>query len=630
MTSILYSKLTGLGRNTLGLIALLAVLAAVNIIAGNLRLRTDLTQEKLYSLSDGTRRLLHGLDEPVALKLFFSAGNARMPVMLRTYARQVEDLLSEYRIASRGMLTIEKFDPVPDSDEEEWARRYGIAGQAVEIHGAPLYFGLVATAGATEAVLPALDPRMQQLLEYNISRMIQQVTHPRRAVAGVISSLSVLGRQPDPYPMPGKTRTPPLPPWIAFQELQQDFHVRMIEEPENGIPGDIDVLVMLHPKDLPVRARFAIDQYVLRGGHLILFVDPLSVADDGAESMSPYGMPRLDSDLPDLLKAWGIGYQPTRILADFSAATPMRTPDGAGVEHNPSVTTYTAANFNRDSIMTAGLQTLRAAFAGALTDKTDDKLTVTPLIKATAESGTVSAMAVRQGGRALREAFTLAHEPQYLAIQIAGTFRTAFPGGPPRDHADEEQEVDTDGDFLTAGESTVVVIADADMLFDPICVEQINFFGQIAHRPLNDNIAFFANVVESMAGGRDLIAIRSRGELNRPFTRVDTLEAAALTRWREQETQLEVGLREARQQLSQLQAAGGDDHRYILSDGQRTAIERFKRRENEIRRELRNVRRNLRQDIDRLGMRVKTVNIALMPILVAIGGIVYGTRRKRS
>lgn len=623
-------NMAGISRGTVALLALFVILAATNVIARNLRLRGDFTGEKLYSLSDGSRNLLAGLEEPVTLKLFFTSSNPRVPSGLRNYARQVEDLLTEYRLAGKGNIIVQKLDPKPDSDEEEWARKYGISGQSIEMFGPPLYFGLVASAGSTEAVLPGLDPRMQETLEFNISRMIHQVTHPEKKGVGVISSLPVLGGSPPMMPgMP--PMQPPQPAWIAFQELRKDYDVQMIDNPEAGIPQTVDVLVVAHPKTLSPRARFAIDQHVLRGGRAVILVDPLSVADqESGAPANPYGMPQLESDLPDLLKAWGIGYTPSGILADFNATTPMRTPEG-GIEQNPVVVSYTRAAFDEKNVMTAGLQTIRAAFAGTLQDQTGDKLTVTPLITASTQSGTVPAMAARRGGRGIRESFTAAPEPRHLALQLSGTFQTAFPEGRPAAEGEEdEDEPMPAAEPLTSGDSTVIVVADVDMLFDPICVEAVNFFGQTVHRPLNDNLTFFANVIDGLAGGSDLISIRSRQGFNRPFTHVDEIEANAVSRWREQEAQLEASLREAQQQINQLQAGKTEDQQFILSDSQRAAIERFKQQEFEIKQELKQVRKNLRSDIERLGIKVKAINIALMPLLVGIGGIVYGLRRKHS
>jgi ABC-type uncharacterized transport system involved in gliding motility auxiliary subunit len=474
---------------------------------------------------------------------------------------------------------------------------------------------------------------MQEMLEYNISRMIHQVTNPEKQTIGVISSLGVTGNPAPMMPgipgMPQQQRA-----WIAFQELKKDYNLEPIDTPEDGIPASIDVLVVVHPKQLSPRALFAIDQHVMRGGRAIFFVDPLSIAEqESGAASSPYGMPSLESNIPELFKTWGVQYAANNILADFNATTPMRAPDGS-IEQNPVILTYDAAAFGENNILTAGLQSLRAVFAGSLQAEPIDGVTATPLISASTQGGNVPAMAVRQGGQAIRQSFRQSETPLHVALQLSGTFKTAFPDGVPEEENESEDE-DTDASPLPAptplqeGKSTVIVVSDVDMLYDAICVEAVNFFGQTVQRPVNDNLAFFANMIDGLAGGSNLISIRSRQGFQRPFTKVDELEAKALGKWREQEAQLEASLREAQQRINQLQSGKTEDQRFILTDKQREEIERFKQKEFEIKRQLKDVRRNLRADIERLGFKIKAVNIALMPLLVGIGGIVYGLRRKR-
>ncbi len=621
-----------IGSSLLGLLALFGVLIAVNVIVGNLRLRADFTDEKLYSLSEGTVNALKALEKPVTLKLFFNSSNPKVPAGIKNYAGQVEDLLEEYRLASKNKIKFQKLDPKPDSDAEEWAQKYGIAGQPLEMFGPPIYFGLVATSGKTEAVLPTLDPRMQQLLEYNITRMIHRVTDPAKPVVGVLSSLPIMGSQPPQFAMPGQPRPQPQPAWIAIQELRGDYDLREIQSPDDGIPSDIKALLVVHPKNLSDNALFAIDQFVLRGGHVVMFVDPMSVADQGG-APSPYGMPQTSSDAQKLLGAWGVGYDASKVLADYAGATPMQSPNG-GVERNPVVISFNKAGINSDDIITTRLNILRSAFGGALIDHTEDSIEVTPLLTASDQCGFVDAMSARFGSNAIRSQFKPSPTPQHLALKLSGTFKTAFPGGKPTDEAADEEvegeEEDAIPAALTEGKSVVIVVADVDLLFDPLCVEAMNFFGQTAHRPLNDNLTFFANTVETMAGSSDLIGIRSRGTFHRPFTEVDKREAAAVAQWREQEASLESSLQEAQRQLNELQAQKDDQQRFILSDQQREAIASFQKKEFEIRRELKEVRKNLRRDIEALGIRVKVINIALMPLLVALVGIAYGVLRRRN
>ena len=612
---------------------LVAVLAAVTIIIGNLRLRVDLTEEKLYSLSDGTRQVLKKLDGPVTLNLFFNSSNPNVPMPLKNFAMQVEDLLEEYRIASKGKVRIVKFDPKPDSDAEEWARKYGIAGQPIEMFGPPIYFGLVAVSGKAEETLANLDPRTQQMLEYNITRMISSVATPSKPVLGVFSSLPVLGAPRSPYPMPGQPQGQDA--WVAFQDLQQNYDVRPVRDLDTGtIDPAIGTLIVVHPKNLSPKAEYAIDQFVLGGGKVIMFVDPFSFADQAATPpQGGYQMPQVSSDAPALLKAWGVGYDVAKVLSDSSAGTPMRMGDNR-IERNPVVLTYGKDNVAADDILTARLESVRAACAGILRDETSEDIEARSLIVSSDAAGTVDAMTARLGADAVRRQMMRTGTPQNIALLLKGTFTTAFPDGAPDEDVDEEASTDSKPETkpasLSKGTSVVLVVADADMLFDPICVEPLNFFGQSAFRPLNDNMAFFANAVESLSGSEDLIGIRSRGTFNRPFIEVDRREAEAVQRWQSKEADLVAKLRDAQTQLAKLQAQKDEDQRFILSDQQKEAVAAFRREEFKISKELKQVRKNLRKDIEALGVTIKAINIALMPILVCMVGIGYGLRRRRA
>lgn len=622
-----------------GGIILLALLIAVNVVTGNLNMRADLTDEKLYSLSDGTIRTLEKLEAPVTLNFFFNSGNPAIPTVLKNYARQVEDLLDEYRIASDGKIKIVKLDPEPDSDAEEWAKKYGLEGRPVEMFGPPIYFGLVAVAGKEEEILANLDPRTQQLLEYNITRMIIGIANPNKPVLGVYSSMPVLGVPTPPYPMPGQPDGKD--PWIAFQDLEKDYDLRLIRDLEkDGITPDINAMVVIHPKDLSDKAQFEIDQFVLRGGHLIMLLDPLSYADQASAppAQGRYQMPRISSDAPKLLKAWGIAYNPDEILGDTAAGTPMQTMDNR-IERNPVIVTYSRDNLSPDDILTSQLESVRYACAGIFHDETSDDIEVSRLIVSSESAGTVNSMVARGGIDAIRRQLVKAGSAQNTALLLKGKFETAFPEGEPKadvdgqtkeEDPDEQDDTSTDNNSLKEGESVVLLVADVDMLFDPVCVKELNFFGQKAYQPINDNLAFFANAVESMAGSSDLIGIRSRGTFNRPFIEVDKREAAAVEKWKAKEAGLEAKLRNAQTRLNQLQAEKDDQQRFILSDEQRNAIESFRKEEFQISQDLKEVRKNLRKDIEVLGIKVKAINMALMPFIVSIIGIVYGIRRKRS
>lgn len=616
-----------------GVLIVLAILIAVNVIVSNLRTRVDLTEENLYTLSDGTRNVLDQLDRRVTLKLFFSRSEPSVPVQLKSYADQVADLLQEYREVAGSKIKIEQYDPEPDSDAEEWAQKYGIEGQQIGIMGPVIYFGLVVVAGDDEDLVPALDPRTQQMLEYNLTRTIYRVTHPQKPVIGVMSALPILGRSAQPM-MPGQ---PPeqAQAWVSFNDLRRDYTLREVAPTAGRIDDEISALIVVHPKELSPQTRYAIDQFVLGGGRLMAFVDPLCMADmENQAPASPYQRPSTSSDLPDLFRAWGVGYNPSEVVADMSAATRVR---GAGnrIEDSLVWLSLGPSHVNRDDILTTQLENLLLPFAGAFTDQTGDELSFTPLMTSSQESGTVNAMSAQFGGDALRRQFRKGATALPLAVRLSGTFTTAFPAGTPETVDGEDvteagpKDAGEDATSLPSGQSAIILVADVDLLTDRFCVQPMNFFGMQGHQPINDNLNFLANGVEQLGGSSDLIGIRSRGTFNRPFDRVQALEQQARDEWQVREQELTHSLQETQQQLREMQTQKDGDQRFILSTQQQAAIERFREREIEIKHQLKEVRKNLRHDIEMLGMWVKTINIAVMPLLVAVGGIWYGLARRK-
>ena len=616
-----------------GLALLLVILVAANIILGQARLRADLTEEKLYTLSAGSKNILQKLEEPVTLKLFFSRSAPEVPVNLKAYASQVEDLLHEYRMAGGGNLTIEILDPKPDSETEEFAQSYGVSPQTMDVFGQPVYFGLVALAGENEGVIAALDPRTDSLLEYNVTRLIHRVTHPQKPALGVLSSLPVLGEDPPAMGMMMPPRGGGAKAWLAFQEIQGDYDLRRIAPEVDAIPDDLQALIVVHPKDLPDATLYAIDQFVLRGGHLLAFIDPLNVADlESAGEQNPYSRPQTSSDLAPLLAAWGIGYDPATVLADMKSVSRLRGNNNQ-VEESPVFLTLREGNANREDILTAQLNMLMLPFTGTFEDLTQGKLTVTPLLSSSDMAGKISSMTAQFGGTAVNREFKPDAKRHPMAIRVAGEFHTAYPAGKPKATPEEGQPEKTDPDAdkpgLQRGQSTVILVADADLIYDRFCVEEMNFFGARALQPLNDNINFFANAVEQVAGSSDLIGIRSRGEFFRPFDRVVALEEKARQQWQEKEKDLVAKLQETRDQLGKLQAQKDEGQKFILSPEQKEAITRYQQNERDIARQLKDVRKNLRQEIEKLGLKVKVANIVLMPALVCLCGVSYGLRRKR-
>lgn len=631
-------KFTG---SLVGLLALLAILIAVNILISRVRVRADLTAEKLYTLSNGTRAVLKSLDGPVTLKFFFSGGAAEVPMPLKNFARQVEDLLKEYELASGGKILIETYDPKPDSDAEEWAQRYGLAGEPLGITDSALYLGLVAVKGDAHTVLPFLDPRNEEMLEYNITRMITRVANPKKPVVGILSSLPVMGVRSFPYAMPGQPRPKNQPPWVAFKDLNKDYEVRQLPVEADAIDPAIDVLIVVHPKTISEKTQYAIDQFVLRGGRLLAFIDPLCLA-DAMNQEAAMGMARPMSDLGRLTAAWGITYEPDQVVADLAASTRVRRGDNM-IEDNPVFLTLRNSNIDGKDMITSSLESLCLPAAGAFSGTGTEGLSFGSLLVSSAQSALVSAMAAQMGGEAIRREFKSGLKRQNLAIRLQGKFKTAFPQGKPKATPDQEKKnpAETEKEPAkpedtmpslqeSARSSTVILLADVDMLYDAFTVQEMPIFGQSVFQPLNDNVNFFVNAVEQLSGSADLGRIRARGRFDRPFDRVQELQSEAQQRWMMQERTLQEQLAATQERLESLQSKKDKSQRYILSAEQEEEIAKFKQEQIKTQHELKQVRKNLREGIEALGVKVKAINILAVPVLVCLAGLAFGWHRRQS
>ena len=629
MSEIKTKTFSRIGTGAAGLAVLLVIIGAANLIIANLRLRIDLTGEKLYTLSEGSRKVLGKLENDVVLKFYFSSSSAEMPMGLKTYANQVQDLLKEYEIAGKGRVTLEAYDPKPDSDSEEWAQRYGIEPQQTNPFGQPVFFGLVAVSGETEQVIPGFNPRTETTLEYDITRLITRVAWPEKPVLGVMSSLSVLGAPQNPMMMMQR-RQQPDQGWAAFKELRKDYTVREIKPDAEEIDADIKTLIVLHPKSLSDKTLFAIDQFVLRGGRLVACVDPFSVADFEANQQQNPMMMQMGgggqagpSTLGKLFEAWGVGFDTAKVVADMSCSTKLNSGNGR-VEDNPAFLSLAQVNMGKDDLLTAQLSSVMMPFAGAFSANTAKELTFTPLITTSKDNAClIDQMNAQFGMGAMRAQLKPDGVQRVLAARLQGTFKTAFPNGI------EGTGTNTVPNHLTSGTSTVMIFGDADFLNDRFCVQVMNsLFGAIA-QPINDNLTLFGNTVEQFAGREELIGVRSRGQFNRPFSKVDALEVKAMKKWQAEEERLEAALQETQQRLTELQQQKTGKERLILSKEQQSELEQFRKTQADTRKQLKEVRKNLNREIESLGLTLKVVNIALIPLLVIVFGLYRGFQRKK-
>lgn len=612
--------------SSLGVAAVLVVIIVINALAGRAKMRVDLTEERAYTLSPGTRAILAKLDTPIQIRFYCTRGDNRMPVVLKTYAQRVEDLLGEYRQASKGLIEIQKLDPVPDSDAEDSARLDGVEGQQ-PLGGEPIYLGLSVSMLDQKEALPFLAPDRERLLEYDLSRAISRVAVTDKPVVGVMSPLPVAGRQMNPMMMQMGQRGQQ--PWVLYGELKRDFTVETVDMNVDKIPDAVKVLVVIHPKGITDAAQYAIDQFILRGGKLIAFLDPQSVLDQSGGN--PMGMNMgSSSNLEKLLTAWGLSLS-SQVVADLDYVG--RTREG----RQPAVLALNENAMNKDDVITAGADNVFLGFAGAITGTPVEGLKQTVLIKSSANSQLVDGMAAQFGGEKIVQEFVRSGTQYPLAVRLTGKFKTAFPDGkpkaqepPPAPGAPPEEkkpEAPTEPSLKESTEETaVLLIADADFIQDQIAVQEMaSPFGgnQRIVMPANGNLAFAQGAIEQLSGDNNLIAVRSRASRERQFTVVNELQAKAESAFQNKIKELETSLTDAQTKLNDLQRTKADQggQKFILSPEQQAEIENFRKKEAEVKQQLKQERKKLRADIDSLENRIKWLNIALMPAVVAVAGV---------
>lgn len=613
-----------------GLVVALLALVLLNVVAGAARIRADLTEHRLYTLSPGTRALLSGLHREVTLKLFFSRSADGAPIQFKEYGRRIIDLLKEYQSEGGGRVTLEVYDPQPDSDAEERAQRFGLTASRLDPDGerAPVYLGLVALSGAKEAAIPFFSPADEPQLEFQITRLLHEVTTPQKPKIGLISPLPLMGRMTTFMPMGSGEE-----PWIVVQELRAIAEVVDLPGRLSEIPADIETVLVVHPRNIPDAALYALDQFVLRGGRLIAFLDPQCLTELEMQSRQFRDPFAAKSDLNRLTSAWGITMDTERVVADPKAATRVTMPDGSTDRHRGWLS-LRSDNFNREEVAVAALTSMQMPLAGWFRVEPKQGLTVTPLISASPESGSISSIEASMGAAMGMSSFQKEPAPMMLAVKVTGRFASAFPDGRPADSPDQPQDLPgapARAPHLAESErdGTVVLIGDVDFAFDAFAARRLPMFGRGVYQLMNDNLNFIANLAGQFVGGDALIALRGRGGFDRPFTRVLALQADAQERWRQEELKLQEQLRITQMKLDNLQAAKSEDQKQIISPEQKQELDLFRRQLAETRRQLREVRKNLRRDIETLGMRIKMLNIAGMPALIIAFGLMHGFRRRR-
>jgi ABC-type uncharacterized transport system involved in gliding motility auxiliary subunit len=627
--------------SVLGVVAVLVILIAINLLGNLLKFRSDLTENKLYTLSKGTKRILGKLDTDVEIRFYYSKDNAAMPVPLRTYAQQVEDLLSEYAQHSHGKIKVKKLDPIPDSDAEDSANLDGVNGQVINLTD-KVYLGLAVSCLDAKAAIPFLSPDREALLEYDISRAISSVANPKKTVIGVMSALPVTGQA---SPMMMLQRQQPSRPWVFLTELKESYEVRNVPLTADKIDDDLSVLVLIHPKGITEQAQFAIDQYLLRGGKLVALLDPLSFVD--AQLSGQGGMMNgqsFSSNLDKLLPAWGLQFTDHQVVGDPVFATQVQRESGS--TSDPTVLSITAEGLNKKDPLGAATNELLIPFGGAFSGTPAAGLKEEALVTTSKQAGLVDLMTAQMGADAVRKELKT-HNGQFaLAVRLTGRFKTAFPDGRPTASEKEEAKPDPSPTSVPSPspsappaalkdaktDAVVVLVGDSDFVYDGVAGRTEQALNQTVFVPSNGNLNFIQSCVEELAGDSNLIGIRSRASGNRPFVVVNKMEAMAEEKYQSKIDELETSLADTRQKLSELQSGKQTDEKMVMSPEQQAEIKKFHANEAKINQELKQVRKSLRQEIDSLQNNLKWLNLFGMPTLVTIVGLTLAgvKRRKRA
>ena len=635
------NALDSVDRRTLSVAGL--ALAAVFVVALHVFSQTafrgiqiDFTEDRIYTLSEGTREVLRGLKEPVMLRFFVSRELVDQSPALKNYAKSVQELLERYIALSNENLRLEFIQPEPFSPEEDRAVGFGLHGVPLTQAGNLGYFGLAGTNTTDDLdVIPFFTLSRERFLEYDLSRLVQNLANPKKKKIGLISSLPM---DADPV---RRYR-----PWQIVEQMKQFFDVERVTM-EDPVPEDVDVLMVVHPRDMDDTDRYYIDQYVLSGGKTMIFVDPFSEEATRGNAMQRQG-PDTGSELDKLFKAWGIVFDKTKVLGDRQAA--QRVSAGKDVLGRPVITDYlawltlTSERLTRGDVITGELEQINLASSGFIDKAAGAEIKFEPLISSSKDSMALDVSKVNKDPKpaVILKEFKSANRSFTVAARISGKFKSAFPDGAPKDKTREEiaksrrekgEEVPVLKAHLkqSARPANLIVVADVDMLADSFWVRVQDFFGQKIIVPSANNGDFVINALDNLAGSSALISLRSRGVTSRPFHTVEAIQKDAELRYRSKEQELLEKLKEVETKLKDLQTKDKGDSKgkaVILSAEQKTAIDRFRQLMITTRMELRQVQRALRQDIDWLDGFLKVINIGAMPLVVVIVAVALGLWRR--
>ena len=616
------------GSTLINILLIFVIIIAINVIGNSLYFRLDITENNLYTLSEGSKKIVNEIDTPITLKYYFTKSAESLPLNYKIYGNKIMELLQEYENQNPGNITLEIYDPKPDSDEEEWAKKYGLNGVPLS-YGETLFSGLVAVKEDVELNIPIFDPKREQFMEYDISELLLNLTKEQNKIIGVLSSLPVMGQTPNQMQaMQGQQGAPK---WIFLQELEKSYELKTIEINTEEIDSNIDILLVIHPKNLSDVTEYAIEQFALKGGQLVILVDANSNMDQQAAMMARMGqMASASSDLPKLFKHWGVEYQPQKILGDHAHATEVSTRD-SGIFAFALWHSLNKNSFNQDLIATKDLEKMLVIEPGGFTIKEDSKLKLNPLLKSSTQSGLVDSFIMRYTNP-LEINQQVKPEGSYnIAGILSGKVNSAYnkrPDPPKKEEKPGEEKEETPKVFQPhVSESNenikVLLITDTDFIADRNSVRQNALFGAV---PMNDNLNFMINMVEFLSGSEELTQIRSRGQFSRPFLRFVELQQMAQSKYQSEEQKLSQNLKSVQEKLSALNVQKGTNE-IVLTKEQIEKIKQFRMAEKETQSKLREIRKLLRQDIESEKTFLILLNLLFVPVLLAVFGIVLYLKR---
>ena len=611
-----------------GLLGVAALFLVINMLSSVLftSMRADLTENRLYTLTEGTRNILAGIQEPITLYLFYSDKASEDVPQLRTYATRVRELLQEYMSLSQGKVVLNIVDPLPYSEQEDRASSLGLQGVPLGNTGEKVYFGLAASNAVGDSeTIKFFQPQREQFLEYDISRLIYNLSSPEKPVAGIHTLLPVFGG----FDIETARMTTE---WAMISQLRQSFLLKQLDVASGEIDGEIDILMVIHPKNLSEAALYSIDQFIMRGGKAVFFVDPHSEVDPPVrQEGSPLEVEGgRSSNVKKLFDAWGIEYDPAYVVLDRRNALTVSAGDQGQIRHY-ALLAVGSEGLSSEDVVSSELELVSVGVAGHIGVRDNAAVRLMPIVTSSTDATLVEATQFRflPDLNQLSTNFEPTGESYTLIGRIQGALDSAFPEGLPVEDANGHADREGRHVASTKEDANLVIVADTDTLGDSMWVQVQEFFGQKIFNSWADNSALFANILDNLAGSSDLISIRGRETSSRPFVKVNELRLAADQKFRATEESLQTRLKETEERLITLQKQRDDANALVLSPEQEAEIQKFQQEKLNIRKQLRQVRHNLNLDIERLGTTLKFINIGLVPIIISLLAFTLSIVRSR-